>query len=267
MIVRADADLGRRGHRCGPGLLRQRRPDLHRDRADLRPRAAARRVPRGLRRGDPRGHPRCGLRPTRSRSARSPPPSSWRSPRTHVADALDHGAVLVAGGKARPDLGPLLLRAHRPHRRRADHEGVRRGDVRAGGRGLPRRRRRGRAHPRQRHRVRPLGQHLVGRPRRRPPARWLGSAPVAVNINDGYLSAIGSVAAPMGGMKASGRRSSARRRRDPALHRVADGGGPDARHCRTPPSPRAFLAAVRGAAMRTQIAAARLRNRRRRRSS
>jgi acyl-CoA reductase-like NAD-dependent aldehyde dehydrogenase len=87
----------------------------------------------------------------------------------------------------------------------------------------------------------------------------------AVNINDGYLSAIGSVAAPMGGMKASG----VGRRHGPdgilrytETQTVAAQGRPTP----YPARPGPFLAAA-AAVLRGQIAAARLRNRNRSRRS
>jgi len=121
----------------------------------------------------------------------------------HVADALDHGAVLVAGGKARPDLGPYfheptILTGVQPAMKAYAEETF--GPVVA---------------------VYPVvdDEEAVARANDSDyglsasiwsadlDAARLLAARVragAVNINDGYLSAIGSVAAPMGGMKASG---------------------------------------------------------------
>ena len=265
MIVRADADVDAAVTGRGPGLLLQRRPDLHRHRADLRPRAGPRRVPAPASPRRPGRSPSAPPTTTPPRSARSPLPTSSRSVEAHVADAIDHGAELVAGGKARPDLGPLFFEPTVLTGVQPTMRVVRRGDVRPGGRGLPRRRRRGRRDPRQRHRVRPVGQHLVRRPRRGPPARrpdprrcrqhqrrlrsrrsarsrrrWAACGPA---VSAAGTAPTGSCATP-------------RRRRS----------RPSAAPRRTPPSPAAFLAAA-GAAMKAQIAAARLRSRRSRRSS
>jgi acyl-CoA reductase-like NAD-dependent aldehyde dehydrogenase len=86
----------------------------------------------------------------------------------------------------------------------------------------------------------------------------------AVNINDGYLSAIGSVAAPMGGMKASGL---GRRHGADGILRYTEAQTIAAQRRATPypARPGAYLAAG-GAAMKAQIAAARLRGRRSRKS-
>lgn len=121
----------------------------------------------------------------------------------HVADALGRGATLVAGGKARPDLGPCfheatILTGVRPDMTvyaeetfgpvvsvypvLDDDAAVFRADESEYGLSAS-----------------IWSADLVAA--RRLAARLRAGA---VNINDGYLSAIASVAAPMGGMKASG---------------------------------------------------------------
>ena len=55
----------------------------------------------------------------------------------HVEEAVAKGATLVAGGVARPDIGPLLLRADHPRRRRGADGRVHRGDLRPGRLHLP----------------------------------------------------------------------------------------------------------------------------------
>ena len=94
--------------------------------------------------------------------------SSTPSPRTSRTPAPRASRVL-AGGRARPDLGPLLLRADRPrgrHARTWQCFGER--DLRAGRLGLPVLRRGRRDRPRQRRRVRP--ERLASTPRTAPAA-------------------------------------------------------------------------------------------------
>jgi succinate-semialdehyde dehydrogenase/glutarate-semialdehyde dehydrogenase len=182
----------------------------------------------------------------------------------HVADAIDHGAELVAGGKARPDLGPLffeptVLSGVLPTMRvcaeetfgpvvsvypvAGDDEAVSRANE---------------------------GEYGLSA------SIWSADLDTArqlagriraggVNINDGYLSAIGSVAAPMGGMGASG---VGRRHGAEGILRYTEAQTVAAQRRATPypTRPAAFLAAG-GAAMNAHIAAARLRARRRRRRS
>ncbi len=86
----------------------------------------------------------------------------------------------------------------------------------------------------------------------------------SVNINDGYLSAIGSVAAPMGGMGASG---VGRRHGADGILRYTESQTVSAQRRATPyPSRHGAYLAAAGAAMKAQIAAARLRGRTRRSS-
>jgi acyl-CoA reductase-like NAD-dependent aldehyde dehydrogenase len=82
----------------------------------------------------------------------------------------------------------------------------------------------------------------------------------SVNINDGYVAAIGSVAAPMGGMGASG---VGRRHGPDGLLRYTEAQTVAAqkRALPYPAKPKAFLAAA-GASLRAQLAFSRLRNRR-----
>jgi len=82
----------------------------------------------------------------------------------------------------------------------------------------------------------------------------------SVNVNDGYVSAIGSVAAPMGGMGDSG---VGRRHGPDGLLRYTEAQtvSTQKRALPYPARPRAFLAAG-AASLRAQLAVARLRNRR-----
>jgi succinate-semialdehyde dehydrogenase/glutarate-semialdehyde dehydrogenase len=181
----------------------------------------------------------------------------------HVADALDHGAVLVAGGKARPDLGPYfheptVLTGVLPSMKAYAEETF--GPVVA---------------------VYPVAddEEAVARAYDTDyglsasiwsadlDAARLMAARVqagAVNINDGYVSAIGSVAAPMGGMKASG---VGRRHGADGILRYTETQTVAAqkRALPYPSKPGPFLAAA-AAALRAQIATARVRNRTRRSS-
>jgi succinate-semialdehyde dehydrogenase/glutarate-semialdehyde dehydrogenase len=82
----------------------------------------------------------------------------------------------------------------------------------------------------------------------------------SVNVNDGYVAAIGSVAAPMGGMGDSG---VGRRHGPDGLLRYTESQtvATQKRALPYPARPRAFLAAG-AVSLRAQLAAARLRNRR-----
>jgi succinate-semialdehyde dehydrogenase/glutarate-semialdehyde dehydrogenase len=176
----------------------------------------------------------------------------------HVADALEQGAVLVAGGKARPDLGPCfheptvlsgVLPTMKVHAEETfgpvvavypvadDDEAVARANDSDYGLSAS------------------IWSADLDAARRLAGRIRAG----AVNINDGYLSAIGSVAAPMGGMKASGvgRRHGA----DGILrYTEAQTVAAQKRAMPYPARPGPFLAAG-AAALRAQVAAARLRNR------
>ena len=72
----------------------------------------------------------------------------------HVDDAVAKGARVLTGGRARPELGAVLLRADHPRGRHPRHGLLRRRDVRTGGRGLPLPRRGRRDRARQRGGVR-----------------------------------------------------------------------------------------------------------------
>lgn len=121
----------------------------------------------------------------------------------HVADAVAHGARVAAGGAARPDLGPFffeptVLTGVRPEMKVYSEETfgpvvsvfpvvddedaiTRANDTEYG-----------------------LSASVWGRDLEAAYAVAQRIQAGAVNINDGYLSAISSLAAPMGGMKASG---------------------------------------------------------------
>jgi succinate-semialdehyde dehydrogenase/glutarate-semialdehyde dehydrogenase len=121
----------------------------------------------------------------------------------HVDDARAHGAVVLAGGRARPDVGPLfyeptVLDGVTPamqcyaeetfgpvvsvYRVGSDDEAVRRANEGEYGLNAS------------------LWTRDVGRGRRVASRIAAGT----VNVNEGYAAAWGSVGAPMGGMRASG---------------------------------------------------------------
>ena len=161
MLVLADADLDARGGRRGAQLLRLGRAALRLDRAALRARVAATTA------SSPTSSPRRGSSGSASdstgatRSARSSPRSSSPpSPRTSTTRSRK-GARVEAGGKPRPDLGPLFFEPTDPHRRAAGDDALRRGDVRTGGRGLPVRFEPRGDRARQRHALRPQRLDLV----------------------------------------------------------------------------------------------------------
>ena len=84
----------------------------------------------------------------------------------HIDDAVAKGARVLAGGRARPDIGPARRRADGARGRDLGDGVPRRGDLRAARLGLPGRLRRRGGAPGQRHRVRP--QRLGVDPRRAP---------------------------------------------------------------------------------------------------
>ncbi|MFL6059778.1 MAG: succinic semialdehyde dehydrogenase [Marmoricola sp.] len=121
----------------------------------------------------------------------------------HVDDAVAHGAVVVAGGRARPDLGPFfyeptVLTGVRPGMRLYaeetfgpvvavypvvdDEDAITRANDSEYG----------------------LSASVWGKDLVAAQAVAVRIQAGAVNINDGYLAAISSLAAPMGGAKASG---------------------------------------------------------------
>ena len=118
----------------------------------------------------------------------------------HVADAIDHGAELVAGGKARPDLGPLffeptVLTGVEPTMRVCAEETF--GPVVSVYSVVDDEEAVARANDTE------YGLSASVWSADLDAARGLAGRIRAggVNINDGYLSAISSVAAPMGGMR------------------------------------------------------------------
>ena len=145
---------------------------------------------------------RAGLRP-RGRRARPRRTSSTRCA-PHVDDAVAKGARVVAGGRHRPDVGPLFYEPTVLADVTARDGPVPRGDVRAGGRRVPGGvRRRGRR-PGQRHRVRPQRQRLLRRHRPGPGHRRAASWPARSTSTTATRRPGRSLDAPMGGMKASG---------------------------------------------------------------
>jgi len=193
-------------------------------------------------------------------------PGQLEAVEAHVADAIDHGAELVTGGKARPDLGPYffeptVLSGVLPSMRVCAEETF--GPVVAVYRVVDDDDAVTRANDTEYGLSASIWSADLDAARRLAGRIRAG----AVNINDGYLSAIGSVAAPMGGMKASGL---GRRHGADGILRYTETQTVAAQRRATPypAKPAAFLAAG-GAAMRAQIAAARLRGRRtkRRRST
>ncbi len=121
----------------------------------------------------------------------------------HVEDAVAHGATVVTGGRARPDLGPFFFEptvltavtpAMRVHAEETfgpvvsvyrvvdDEEAVARANDTEYG----------------------LSASVWGRDLEAAARLAERIEAGAVNVNDGYLSAISSLSAPMGGMKASG---------------------------------------------------------------
>ena len=108
VVVMEDADVDARRRRHGGGVLPVRRPELHRRRADPRARGGARRVRRAARaQGD---RDRAARRPVRRRDDDGPGQQRRRRLKMdeHVADAVDRGADIVAGG-ARADGFPTDL--------------------------------------------------------------------------------------------------------------------------------------------------------------
>ena len=179
--------------------------------------------------------------------------------RRHLDDAIDKGARIVAGGRARPDLGPFF---HEPtvlvdvtpqmavyaeetfgpvvavYPVADDEDAITRANDTDYG----------------------LSASVWSRDL--DAARAIASRIRAgsVNINDGYVAAIGSVAAPMGGMGDSG---VGRRHGADGLLRYTETQTVAAqkRALPYPAKPKAFLAAG-AASLRAQLAFARLRNRR-----
>jgi succinate-semialdehyde dehydrogenase / glutarate-semialdehyde dehydrogenase len=177
----------------------------------------------------------------------------------HVADAVAKGARVVAGGHARPDLGPFF---HEPtvltgvlptmtayaeetfgpvvavYPVAGDEEAIAcANDTNYG-----------------------LSASIWSRDVDGARAMAARVRAGSVNVNDGYVAAIGSVAAPMGGMGDSG---VGRRHGADGLLRYTEAQtvAVQKRALPYPAKPRAFLAAG-AASLRAQLAVARLRNRR-----
>jgi acyl-CoA reductase-like NAD-dependent aldehyde dehydrogenase len=177
--------------------------------------------------------------------------------RAHVEDALAKGAKAVAGGRARPDLGPFFFEPTVLVDVRPDmdvHAAETFGPVVS---------------------VHPVvdDEDAVARANDTEyglsASIWSADLDAAralaariragsVNVNDGYLSAIASVAAPMGGTGASG---VGRRHGPDGLLRFTEAQSVAAQRRPTPypAKPRAFLATMTGV-LRTQVRAARIRN-------
>lgn len=179
--------------------------------------------------------------------------------RRHVDDAVAQGARVVAGGRARPDLGPFF---HEPtvlvdvtpemavyaeetfgpvvavYPVVDDDDAVTRANDTDYG----------------------LSASIWSRDVETARALAARVRAGSVNVNDGYVAAIGSVAAPMGGMGDSG----VGRRHGPdgiLRYTEAQTVASQKRALPYPAKPRAFLAAG-AASLRAQLAVARLRNRR-----
>jgi succinate-semialdehyde dehydrogenase / glutarate-semialdehyde dehydrogenase len=179
--------------------------------------------------------------------------------RRHLDDAVAKGARVVAGGRARPDLGPWF---HEPtvlvdvtpqmsvyaeetfgpvvsvHPVVDDDDAVTRANDTDYG----------------------LSASIWSRDLDAARALAARVRAGSVNVNDGYVAAIGSVSAPMGGMGASG---VGRRHGPEGLLRYTETQtvATQKRALPYPAKPRAFLAAG-AASLRAQLAVARLRNRR-----
>ena len=179
--------------------------------------------------------------------------------RRHLDDAVAKGARVVAGGRARPDLGPYF---HEPtvlvdvtpqmavHAEETfgplvavypvadDDEAVARANDTDYG----------------------LSASIWTRDLDAARAMAARIRAGSVNVNDGYVAAIGSVAAPMGGMGDSG---VGRRHGPDGLLRYTEAQtvATQKRALPYPSRPKAFLAAA-AASLRAQLAVARLRNRR-----
>ncbi|HEX7740639.1 MAG TPA: succinic semialdehyde dehydrogenase [Marmoricola sp.] len=179
--------------------------------------------------------------------------------RAHIEDAVAKGARVVAGGKARPDLGPYF---HEPtvlvdvtpemelfaaetfgpvvsvYPVVDDEDAITRANETEYG----------------------LSASIWSRDLDAAQAMADRVQAGSVNINDGYVAAIASVAAPMGGMKASG---TGRRHGPDGILRYTEAQTIAAQKRPTPypARPKAFFAA--GTAMlKAQLAAAKIRNRR-----
>jgi acyl-CoA reductase-like NAD-dependent aldehyde dehydrogenase len=177
----------------------------------------------------------------------------------HIADAVAKGARVVAGGRPRPDLGPFfheptvltgVLATMTVHAEEtfgpvvavypvaSDEDAIARANDTTYG----------------------LSASIWSRDVDAARAMAARIRAGSVNVNDGYVAAIGSVAAPMGGMGDSG---VGRRHGADGILRYTETQTVAAqkRALPYPAKPRAFLAAG-AATLRAQLAVARLRNRR-----
>ena len=225
MLVLRDADLDRAAEGAVRACFSQRRPAVRLDGAALRRRPALRRV---RRRAFLDRVKRSGCRPGLGLDVDMGSLISQAQLDTrhrHVDDAVAKGAVVLAGGKARPDIGPLFYEPTVLTGRDAGDGVLRRRDVRAGGVGLPVRRR-GRGDPaRQRLGVRAERERLdPGRAGAAARSRAQIEAGT-VNVNEAYGAAFGSIDAPMGGMRSPGS-AAARAPRASPVHRAAGGRDP-----------------------------------------
>ena len=117
MLVLDDADVGRGSGGRAQGLVLARRPDVRRDGAHLRARGRLRGVRAAARRGSPRG---CASAPgpARLRDGVAPVAAAARDGRGSMSRTPSRRARTSSrAAAARPDVGPLLLRADRPRRR------------------------------------------------------------------------------------------------------------------------------------------------------
>jgi aldehyde dehydrogenase (NAD+)/succinate-semialdehyde dehydrogenase/glutarate-semialdehyde dehydrogenase len=177
----------------------------------------------------------------------------------HLDDAVAKGATVVAGGRGRPDLGPFFfeptvltgvtpqMAVHAEetfgplvavHPVSDDEEAIARANDTEYG----------------------LSASIWSRDLDAARAMAARIRAGSVNVNDGYVAAIGSVAAPMGGMGDSG---VGRRHGPDGLLRYTEAQtvATQKRALPYPARPRAFLAAG-ATSLRAQLALARLRNRR-----
>ena len=128
----------RRRRRRRARLFLLRRPALHLDRTDLRPRVALRPLPRRVRRARPAGSGSASaldwscdvgsLASAKQLATVEPPRRRRASPR---------GARVEPAAEPRPDLGPLFYEPTMLTGVAPGDDALRRGDLRSGGRGLP----------------------------------------------------------------------------------------------------------------------------------
>jgi acyl-CoA reductase-like NAD-dependent aldehyde dehydrogenase len=151
----------------------------------------------------------------------------------HVNDAVQKGAQVLAGGHARPDIGPYFLRAHAPGQRAGRHDAVPQRDLRPRGRGVAFRRRGRSGAARQRQRVRPQLQRLDPRHAPRPRARHAATSGHGERQR-GLRAGMGLGGRPDGGHEGLGPRPPPRGGRHRQVHRGPDRRGPAAASDRAP---------------------------------